>query len=144
MTTMTPQRAALMADAKRMYAAGWKPYTIWQLYRRRGHAVSANTVKEWCRPELAAKRREAQRRRKNAKAAELTDGRMPTAWLSPEWRLARMRALDRAGLSARAIARVMSFDFPDSPLTEHQVRNALANDVVPRPLRRLAKETNRG
>lgn len=96
---------------------------------------SVNTIWTWCNPKKAS----LQAQRDLAVARRWRLGHASFAWpgvRGPEWKLARMRVLDGAGVSAAAIARVMAVDFPkDNRLTEAQVRRALHTGRPPRSTR---------
>lgn len=132
-----PARAAVRA--RELRDAGWSLRHITLLIRRElGLPVAQSTVCGWVDEEQARKQRlrsyNAHRRRWNAKVT----GRLGSPHLTLDFKLIRLRALHEHGLSASSIARVMSFDFPDQPLTEHQVRYSLRTGSVPRSWRTAA------
>lgn len=89
---------------------------------------TANTITAWVDPELAERWKDANRIRKRHRLRSATLSVVQGAARSDDWKLERMRALREGGLSYRAVAAVMSLDFPDDPVTEDQVRYALAVD----------------
>lgn len=115
-----------VARTVELRAAGWDLGEIQdRLELERGVRPSRETLAIWTNPTRAASKaasvKRVNRRRWNARIT----GRMPsTANLTSDFRLIRARALREAGLSANAVARVMTFDFPGSPVTEQQVRYA--------------------
>ncbi len=118
--------AALVAEANRLHDGGWSAYAIAALFRRRGTHVDERTVKAWVDPDTAARRREQTRQRMRRINAERTGGRLGAGPpRSPDFRFARIVSLRALGLSRAAVAKVMTFDFPDTPVTEAEVRYAL-------------------
>jgi len=119
--------ASTVREARELAAAGWKPMEIVRILARRGvdPLPSAGAVKWWLRGTLDIEAQmEAQRRHKARRSAERSGGRMLGGRpRTPEFKLARARALRAEGLSLRAVATVMSFDF--EPVSERQVRHAL-------------------
>jgi hypothetical protein len=96
------------------------------------------TIATWTNPKLADRLRAAGRERQRRLRSDGMQYRMPTT-RHADWRFGRMLALaEIEGLSCAAIAKVMTFDFPDTPVTENQVRYALERGVMPPPLRRNA------
>ena len=131
--------ASAVIRARELRDAGWSLRQITRLMRREfGVPVPQSTVACWVDDEQARKQRlrsyNAHRRRWNAKVT----GRLGSPHLTLDFKLIRLRALHEHGLSPGSIARVMSFDFPDEPLTEHQVRYSLATGSVPRSWRTAA------
>jgi hypothetical protein len=128
--------SATVAEAQRLHAAGWSVYGIAKLLRRRGTSVDETTIAEWVDPALAERRRREQALRYRIRNARKTGGRLGAGPpRSPEFRLERIRSLDKAGVSAEAIAKVMTFDFPNEPITGHMVRHALRAGEPPRVYR---------
>jgi hypothetical protein len=122
-----------MTEARTLREAGWSYRAIASLLTRRGSPVADTTVAEWCDPEKAARRRRRNLRRMAAANSQRNHGRLGAGPpRSMEFRDARMRSLRTAGLSMNAIAKVMTFDFPDEPWTEREVRDLL-KDVAKGP-----------
>lgn len=122
---------AVQDRARELHEARWPLRTITEILAREfamDKPPRANTVNEWVNPKLLKQRRAEDRvRHRHHRQADFSyPGRR-----SPEWKVGRMRALDAAGLSCAAIAKVMAVDFPDDPsLTDHQVRYALARSTA--------------
>ena len=126
---------ATQTRVRELYAAEWSPSEIQRVLEREGHTVpSEMTIWVWTHPDKAAAtaQREvlAARRRRAAKASYAWPGVR-----GPEWKLGRMKAMRKEGLSTYDIARMMRLDFPnDPPLTADQVRHALKCEDPPRAL----------
>lgn len=107
--------ASDIAAARRMHADGWTITQVTAILNGRGLRVSAAAVGRWVDPERAERHvtqsRELKRRRR---------------------REARLKALADAGLLAPAIAKVMTLDFPEHPMTSWQVRWALKTGRLPK------------
>lgn len=129
-------RPQAVATAQRMRDGGWTAAQIRDYLAQRGHDVTIGTVRRWADPEQARKHREDSRARSHRLRAAARGGRMGREGQSAEFRDQRLRALRDAGLSMNAIAKVMTLDFPDTPLTERQVRTALTSDRPPIAFRR--------
>lgn len=126
-------------QARTLYDGGWSPKQISGLFRRRGLRVHEDTIAEWVDPALAERRRERQRQRMRELNARRTGGRLGAGPpRSAEFRRARIESLAAMGVPARSIAKVMSFDFPDTPVSEWHVRQALKTGQPPRPYRTVA------
>lgn len=94
--------------------------------------VAKTTVGNWVKPHREQANRETQAR-VHVQRATIRGAKPMGHYLArAEYKLARMRALhEQAGMTCGAIARVMRFDFGD-PLTDDQVRYALAVGRYPR------------
>ena len=129
--------ARVMARAIEHREAGW---TLREIQRMLADEFGCDppspaTIATWTNPKLADRLRAAGRERQRRLRRDGMQYRMPTT-RHADWRFGRMLALAEVeGLSCAAIARVMTFDFPDTPVTEHQVRYAIERGVVPRTLR---------
>ncbi|PTL55784.1 hypothetical protein [Paraconexibacter algicola] len=124
------------ARAVELRNAGWSLRQVRELLAAEGYhpAPTVPTLSRWTNPAREEEHRRANRARARGDATTY-------AWpgvRSAEWRLGRMRALDAAGVSDRDIARVMTLDFPHSPITVDQVKHALRSDTPTLPLRRAA------
>lgn len=101
---------------------GWTVSRIIAALAKRGHHPAHNTVLAWVDEDYAEARRRATRiamRRKNGGGpGRLTRRRQHPA----DMRLQRMRDLRSVGLSYRAIAALLSFDFEDVEISAEQVR----------------------
>lgn len=139
MSTLTGRRrveypASMVAKARSLAEGGWRPAQIRRLLADEHERVpTLSTVIHWVDETEARKHRDAQRnimRKAGAKGSlRLPQNR------SSVWRMARMRALRDAGLSHQAVATVMSFDFPDFPVTRREVERALDMGRPPRSWR---------
>ncbi len=122
-----------MVRAKQLREAGWSLDRIADLLEcELGVRPHVDTIAIWTIPsrarsyEQSVKR--ADRRRRNANAT----GRMPNAArFSADFQLIRAKGLRAAGLSVEAVAKAMSFDFPESPVSKDQVRHALEDGRWP-------------
>lgn len=137
--TAVRHTTAAVALATQLAAAGWRPSEIPAILSRElGIKPPArSTVHYWLNDGYAEKRRRSGRARKRKHVAAHASGSMRSNHRTPEFRLTRMRALRTAGLSHAAIAKVMTLDFPDAPLTRHQVAGALDDGRVPHTWRGL-------
>ncbi len=129
-----------IAYARRLAAGEWGLTSIHRLMRHRGVAVSESTVLEWIDPEYAERRREDGRRRGREREAQRR--RLSTEpWLrrdaTVEYRMVRLEALARAGLSMTKIGVMLGLDF-GTPLSEHEVARALETGEPPRRWRQSA------
>lgn len=132
----TPHSTSTVVEARRLHEAGWSIYAVAKLLRRRGISVDETTIAEWVDPKLAERRRDEQARRFRALSARRSRGRLGAGPpRSGEFRLERMKSLRALGVSYSDIAKTMSFDFPDEPITEDKVRHALRTDTIPRAYR---------
>lgn len=115
-----------MKLAQSMAAGGWSPTEIQRALRRDGKAVpTRTTIIGWTTPDYAERQREKSRRKGHLRSVEQNGGRLAVGRRSDVFKAARIKALRIEGMSCSAIAKVMSFDFPDDPVTEHQVRYLL-------------------
>lgn len=130
---------ATVAEARRMFDGGWTIYEIARILSGRRAKIDPTTVGHWVDPDYSQRRLREQRERMNRLTAQRTGGRISAKPpRSAHFRFERMKSLRALGLSHRAISTVMTFDFPDTPLSEDQVRYALRGDDVPPALRGLA------
>lgn len=141
MSTATPQThgrhkpnphypANVREFARRLYGHGYTAYRIRKSLIARGYdpAPSQNTILCWVDDEYREIQRLNQRRFLPA------GPKRAKAW---EARMDRMCALRDTGLSYRSIAAVMSLDFEDVELSEHQVRAIFNAETSNRTIRRL-------
>jgi hypothetical protein len=116
--------------AIRMFAADFRINTIRRYLARNGVDVSWMTVKGWIDPQWYEQQlavcRARSRRREMRNHTYAWPGQR-----GPEWKMGRIRALHEAGLYPVMIARVMTTDFPEQPITGAQVKRALQEDCVP-------------
>lgn len=130
-----------MALAQRLRAGGWSIPSICDIIEREtGKRPARTTVHNWVAPEFAEARRRRDLAHKNARDAAASSGSMRANHGSAEFRLRRMQVLHAAGLSMHSIAKVMNVDFPDAPLSEHQVRGAIDHGRIPRSIRRATEQ----
>lgn len=116
--------SATRAEAIRLRDAGFTVRQVAEILARRGTKVTPSTIAYWSSPTALAQRRRYDREQKAIKNARRAEFRWPGRPRTEAWLLGRMRVLDQAGLSAAAVAKVMSVDH-DVALTEDQVRYAL-------------------
>lgn len=133
--TAVRHSAATMLEAQRLAAAGWTSQGIVRVFARNGITVTERTVKRWVDPDFAAKRRRSQVLREREKNAAARGGRLAGPPRSPEFRQARIESLAKLGVSMAAIAKVMSFDFPNEPITVRVVEHALQTGRPPKVYR---------
>src|SRR5687767_9253809 len=114
-----------MEAAQRMHAGGWPIDSIRMYLARRGVTRGWRTVKRWADPEYAAADREETRARERLRWATARGARLGRRDQTPEFKLARIRALRARGASLDSIAVVMAFDYGDEHLTGDKVRWAL-------------------
>lgn len=126
----------VVLEARRLREGEWSPDEIARLFSQRGVLVSARSVRRWTDPAVERADRLSDLRQSRAKAAARS-GRLGRSDATPEFRLARMRALRGLGMSCGSIATVMNFDF-GSGLSEHQVRWALETGRYPKRAARAA------
>jgi hypothetical protein len=122
--------AWMVAEARRLKAAGWSLRRIAKIFEQRGcdPAPTQSTIYNWVRGYSATpKQREWQARR----SAEASGGRILAAPSRPEFRLVRARALHRQGMPVEWVAAVMSFDYPDRPVTGPDIVRAFALEEWP-------------
>jgi DNA-binding transcriptional MerR regulator len=122
--------------ARELREAGWTLDQISELVEREtGTRPACSTVHRWTDPAQERRHRErgrARHRRWSAAGAG-AGGRLGSPRSSPEFKLARMRALsESARLSDAAIGRLMRFDFGDA-LSAVQVAHALRTGRYPDP-----------
>lgn len=109
----------------------WTRAQVQQILAREGHRVPAvSTFARWMAeresPAAAARARQRDRDAKRQRWAERSAQFCWPARVSAEWKLGRMKALRKIGVSNYDIARIMNHDFPgDEPLTEGRVRATL-------------------
>ena len=133
MTPKRPHSTAIVQEALRLHEGGWSARGIARILRQRGIVVSDSTIGTWVDPSILERRRAKARTRARREWAARCGGRLASGpRRSPEFRLARMQSLQQLGLSIQAIATVMTFDFPDQPLTVWQVRRALERGTFDR------------
>ena len=124
-----------MRRAEAMYAGGkggWSIQGIQHYLARQGVERSWQTVKRWADPKFAERRRVETRQRERTRWGQRTDGKLGRRDHSPEFRVARIRALhSEAGLSVSALVRLMRFDY-DPLLTRHEVERAVLFGVPPK------------
>lgn len=114
-----------MQLARDLHAGGWKPTAIRRLLGEAGHEQpSVYTIHQWTNPTYKERQLAQHRRRDAERTAAQSDFRWPNS-RSTTWRLRRMETLRGLGLSYVAVAKVMSHDFPDAPVTCHEVERAL-------------------
>lgn len=119
--------AKVAAEAVRLREAGWTIPQIRDVLAARGidPPPCRTTIMRWTTPGFAERRQAKATVRKR----ELYEpSYRPAGRKSAVWRAGRMRALFEAGLSPNAVAKVMTFDFPEHPVSGHQVRYALQRD----------------
>lgn len=124
MTAATLTRPQAQVTAREMWASGaWGKTEITRYLNDRGVKVHRITVSRWVDDHAAAAKR-AEDDRRVARRSMTRSGRLGRTDARPEFKLRRIRALDAAGLTATAIAKVMTVDFGDE-LSAQQVREAL-------------------
>jgi hypothetical protein len=139
-TGSVPARArrhpmTVVTRARQLVAAGWTAEGAARLLAREGVTVDARSVRRWTDRRVQAAMELAEHDRTARKARQAGAGPMGPRHATPEYKLARMRALrERAGLKDAQIARVMTFDFGDV-LSREMVRDALEHGRYPRSLR---------
>jgi hypothetical protein len=121
---VTGHDAATRREAMHLREAGWTLRDIVAVFRRRGVSVHESTVLYWTSEEASERRRAHDRRRMAAVNAQRASFRWPGRPRTEAWLLGRMRVLEGAGLSAAAIAKVVSIDH-GIVVSAHQVRYAL-------------------
>lgn len=115
--TRHPMPAVLRA--RDLHAAGWSSAEIARILVREGLTATEphrRTVDVWCKPRIARKHAEFAAAFARAKAINV--------------RLARIRVLAGANVSALGIAQVMTLDY-GMRLTAADVRTILATDAIP-------------
>lgn len=122
--------SATRREAVRLRESGWTLSGIVQVLARRGIHVHESTILYWTSEAASERRRQHDRDRMARINAARASFRWPGRPKTEVWLLARMRVLERAGLSMAAIAKVVSIDH-GLELTEHQVRYALSIDRLP-------------
>jgi hypothetical protein len=128
----------MMVRARELRDAGWSIGRIRRLLAAEFGCSppSPNTIWCWVEPAAgerqAATKRESQRDERAASASFVFPGKR-----SPQWKLGRMRALRRAGMSVAAICTVMWADFGDE-LTINEGRRAIETGQLPRQWREVA------
>lgn len=130
--------SAAVARARQLRAVNWSISEIPRVLEREGHGhPSQFTVRLWVDPRRHAASQAAVRRAHAHRSAAKSDFTFPSN-RTPEWRVGRIKALGGLGLSNEAIAKVMSFDFPDTPVTRHQVAGVFRAGSVPRSIKAAA------
>jgi hypothetical protein len=120
----------VVAEARRMADGGWTPTEIRDHLVRRGVQVTSTTIARWTNAK-AAKRQAAQRTQHNRAVSAGRSGRLGNSRATPEFKLARMRALrEQTAMRDAQIARLMAFDFGDV-MSRDAVNAALANNRYP-------------
>ena len=131
MTSGYPE--TLRAEARTLGDAGWEPTQIVRIFARRGvnPLPTPSAVRWWLSGSANFERQmEHQRRSKARRQARASGGRMLGKPRTPEFKLARIRALAQRNISVRSIAVLIQFDLGD-PITESQVRRALERGIYP-------------
>lgn len=114
--------AAVMRRACELREAGWTLRQVAAMIAEETGATPTDmTVLRWTNEKWDEREKARARERRAAQASV----RASFALTSPEFKLARMRAIHDRGVSCQAIAAVMALDFGDD-LTAGQVRHALA------------------
>lgn len=123
----------MVVRARQLREAEWSYGAIARLLQREtGHEIASSTIRLWL-DQAAGDRQRAWQRDFSKRRASASTGRLGGhESATPEFRHARMVALDTLGVSAGGIARVMNFDFRTA-LTEQQVRYALQTGRYPKP-----------
>lgn len=121
---MTGHDAATRREAMHLREAGWTLRDIVAVFRRRGISVHESTVLYWTSEEASERRRIHDRRRMAVVNARRASFRWPGRPRTEAWLVGRMRVLERAGLSAAGIAKVVWVDH-GIVVSAHQVRYAL-------------------
>lgn len=135
-TGQVPQRGVrhpitVVMRARALHEAEWQPAAIARiLATETGTPVSRATVGRWVKPVLAERHRVLREQGNRARAAGRS-GRLADHihGATPEFKLARVRALRARRVTIASIARVMSFDF--EPVSEAQIRRALETGRYP-------------
>jgi hypothetical protein len=125
----------VVTRARELARGGWGPEEIVRLLARDGVTVDARSVRRWtdAKVQRAYERHERERQARRAKAAGT--GPMGPRHATPEYKLARMRALrEHVSLKDAQIARLMRHDFGDE-ITRDMVSHALEMGRYPRSLR---------
>ena len=123
-------------EVRVLHDAGWGPREIQRILRDRGMdpVPSHMTIWRWVNPEGHQRHREQTNAINRARRAGSARFVFPLP-RGPEWKEQKMRLLRaQEGLSFNAIAKIMTFDFPDDPWTEDEVRDLL-KDVTKGPRR---------
>lgn len=119
--------------ARTLRAGGWslRRVAMW-VAEETGRKPSSSTVLRWTDPKNAAHKARHDRDRRRAYSARgaAAGGRLGSAHHTPEFRLARMRALRARRLSIRVIADLMTFDY-GKPISPAQVKSALTAGRYP-------------
>jgi hypothetical protein len=125
----------VVTRARELAAGGWGAEEIVRLLARDGVTVDARSVRRWTDAKVRREYERHERERQARRARTAGTGPMGPRHATPEYKLARMRALrESAGLKDAQIARVMAHDFGDE-ISREMVARALADGVYPRSLR---------
>lgn len=125
----------VVTRARELVAAGWSAERTAELLGEEGVPVGINTVRRWTDQKTRLADQERDRARAARKARAAGAGPMGPRHATPEFKLARMRALrETARLKDAQIARVMALDFGDV-MSDDTVSYALARGEYPRSLR---------
>ena len=116
--------AAAVALARQLHDGGWGVAEIRAYLAKRGIDVHHSTVYRWTNEAYAERSRRAKRIATN-RNRQRAGGRLGVDRHSDEFRLERMIGLRATGMSCSAIAKAMTFDWPDDPMNEHRVRYLL-------------------
>lgn len=118
----TPHRSDKVAQARGLREGGWSTHKIAGFM-----GVAQSTVMRWTDDEHLERVTNIRRSLDRQRLAAASAGRLRRSNATPEFRQARMVSLRGLGLSHLAIARVMTFDFPEQPISEDQVASALGD-----------------
>jgi len=130
---------SVVTEARQLAAGDWTPAEIAKVLNRRGIPVARDTVARWVKPDVHLRRNRtslANARRARAAARLASADPWLRADATPEYKTARLLALDRLGVLDRAqIAAVLTIDF-GAPINAAMVSAAIDSGCVPAPWRR--------
>ena len=128
----SPFSPKLIAEVRRLTAAGWKPIEIHRILAKDGTSPlpTYRTVCLWANESASERHRELGRRTMARVRARANGGRMPDRYRRTDaWKLERIRSLSELGFGPRQIAKVMAFDLPQEADQFTQATVSLALDA---------------
>jgi hypothetical protein len=125
-------------QVRRLSEAGWGNAAIRRILADQGvdPIPTLKTIRMWIDPDYADQVRAETRQRMRQTSP------MTFRWPGPrsvEWRVRRIKVLADAGLTKEAIAKVMTHDFPDCPLSRAQIDGILRQGRIPWALRKVGR-----
>lgn len=125
----------VVTRARELVAAGWSPEEAVGLLARDGVTVDPRSVRRWTDVKVRRGFEDRDRERQAQRAAAAGGRPMGPHHATPEFKLARMKALrEEVQLKDAQIARAMRHDFGDE-ISREMVAHALETGRYPRSLR---------